>query len=173
MALIGPTEQERLRARFETELDHDVTLLLFVQPPSGLYIPGRDEPQTARETRQLVEELAALSPRLHLAISNPRLEPELAQRYRIERTPALVLQPGVLAERRDGPGPEPAPEPDAPQTGHGLVRFFGLPAGYEFATLVEDIIDLSRGRTRLTDATRQALAQLPAPLHLQVFVTPT
>jgi hypothetical protein len=173
MALIGSTEQERLRARFETELDHDVTLLLFVQPPSGLYIPGRDEPQTGRETQQLVEELAALSPKLHLAIHNPRLEPELAQRYRIERTPALLLRAGRPAERRDGQGPEPARGPEARQAEHGLVRFFGLPAGYEFATLVEDIIDLSRRRTRLTDATRQALAQLPAPLHLQVFVTPT
>ena len=53
------------------------------------------------------------------------------------------------------------------------MRFFGLPSGYEFATVLEDLIDVSRRQTRLSAATRERLATLPAPLHLQVFVTPT
>ena len=53
------------------------------------------------------------------------------------------------------------------------MRFFGLPSGYEFATLLEDLVDVSRRRTRLSEATREALERLPEPLHLQVFVTPT
>ncbi len=53
------------------------------------------------------------------------------------------------------------------------IRFYGIPAGYEFGTLIEDIIDVGRGETGLTDATKAALAELSEPAHIQVFVTPS
>ena len=185
MAFIRPEDQERLRTRFDQELEHDVRLVLFVQPPSGLYLPGREEPQTGRETRALMEELASLSPRLKLEIHNPRAEPDLAAQYGIERSPALVILPG-----EDGASGQPSdlPQPvgaesdagvtqpiqdGAPDSSGGMVRFFGLPSGYEFMTLLEDVVDVSRRATRLSEATRQAVAALPGSLHLQVFVTPT
>ena len=52
-------------------------------------------------------------------------------------------------------------------------RFFGIPAGYEFSTLVEDILDLSKGTTALSEKTRTALEEVDQDLHIQVFVTPT
>ena len=167
MVFIGAADQDKLRARFEQELQDDVRLVLFIQPPSGLYVPGREEPQSGRETQQLLAELAALSPRLHLDVHNPRLEPDLAAQFGIERSPALVLLPTPPdAEVADNGTAEAAPD-------FGLVRFFGLPSGYEFMTLIEDLVDLSRRRTRLSAAGRQAAAALPGPVHLQVFVTPT
>jgi thiol-disulfide isomerase/thioredoxin len=178
MSIIGPAERERLRTILERDLVADVHLLLFVQPPSGLFVPGREEPQTGRQTRLLLEELAGLSPRLHLEVHNPRSEPDLARACGVERSPALLIRPW----------PDGAPATDAPATDAaaanaegaegaapegGVVRFFGLPSGYEFATILEDIADVSRRRTRLADATRERLAGLTEPLHLQVFVTPT
>jgi alkyl hydroperoxide reductase subunit AhpF len=53
------------------------------------------------------------------------------------------------------------------------VRYYGFPGGYEFTTLVEDIIDVSRGEHGLSDKTVAELARLDRPVHLQVFVTPT
>jgi hypothetical protein len=183
----------------------DVRLMLFVQPPSGLYIPGREEPQTGRQTQQLLEEVASLSPKLHLEVHNPRLEPEFAERHAVARTPALILtafpapagEDGTAGDEADAAAPQPestagasdaTPEvnggsgasdasPDAPAESAGFpsgrVRFFGMPSGYEFASLVEDIVDVSQRRTRLSDTTREALAALAGPLHFQVFVTPT
>jgi glutaredoxin-like protein len=55
----------------------------------------------------------------------------------------------------------------------GKVRYFGIPAGYEFSTLIEDILDVSRGTTNLSDTTREILATIDQDLHIQVFVTPT
>jgi hypothetical protein len=190
MAYIGQADQERLKARFEQELDGDVRLLLFLRPPGGLYIPGREEPQTTRQTEQLLREVAALSTKLRLEVHNVRLEPDVAQRYDVKRTPALVLLPA------EGDGPPPTgsdaahgSESDATASncasqtsGSGLhtsavpagrVRFFGMPSGYEFSSLIDDVVDVSRGRTRLSEATREALAALATPLHFQVFVTPT
>ena len=153
MRYIGVADQEKIRTRFENELEGDVRLALFVQPPTGLFIPGREEPQTGRQAQALMEELAELSDKLSLEVHNPQLEPELAQEYSVERSPALVIQGADWAA--------------------GRVRFFGLPSGYEFTTLLEDVVDVSRGRTRLSDATREAVSALTTPVHLQVFVTPT
>ena len=153
MRFIGPLDQEKIRSRFDHELVGKVKLVLFVQPPTGLYIPGREEPQTGRQAQALMQELTELSDKITLEVHNPRSEPEVAQAYGVERSPALIVEP------EDGR--------------KGQVRFFGLPSGYEFSTLLEDIVDVSKGSTRLSESARQAAAALPGPLHLQVFVTPT
>lgn len=177
MRYIGPLDEDKIRSRFERELDGDVRLVVFVQPPSGLFIPGREEPRTGKQTQALVEELAALSDKLHVEVYNPRIEPDVAAAYGVERSPAIVIEPGTArASGSDGSistnDTAGTPAPRTP-SGRGLVRFFGLPSGYEFTTLLDDVVDISRGRTRLSEATRAAVAALPAPLHLQVFVTPT
>ena len=65
------------------------------------------------------------------------------------------------------------PEHDETADGVPNVRFVGLPAGYEFSTLLADLVDLSKGRTDLSDETRDAVRAIDAPVHIQVFVTPT
>src|SRR5215210_3551720 len=102
MRYIGPADQERIRSRFAQELEGDVRLVVFVQPPTGLFIPGREEPQTGRQTQALMEELAELSDRLHVEVHNPRLEPEVAAAYGVERSPAIVIEPGAAREVADG-----------------------------------------------------------------------
>ena len=182
MRYIGPADQERIRARFAQELEGDVRLVVFAEPPTGLYVPGREEPQTGRQTQALMQELAELSDKLHVETHNPRLDTEVASAYGVERSPAVVIEPGTARTvGTAGTGPDGAgegagvetPPVDLVPSGRGLVRFFGLPSGYEFTTLLEDVVDVSRGRTHLSAATRAAAAELPAPLHLQVFVTPT
>jgi hypothetical protein len=192
MPFLSPTDQEKLRTRFEEELDRDVRLILFAEPPTGLYVPGREQSQTGKAATQLLEEVAALSPRLHLEVHNPRIDRELAESYGVERSPAILLLPADGTDTPAAPGGEsqaagpPAPAPPSPAASSdppaesppgpshaGAVRFFGLPSGYEFMTLIEDLVDLSTGSTRLSDATRQAAADIKSPVHLQVFVTPT
>ena len=55
----------------------------------------------------------------------------------------------------------------------GAIRFLGLPAGYEFSTLIADIVDVSTGTVALSEATQTELRGLEQDLHLQVSVTPT
>ncbi|HEX9246577.1 MAG TPA: glutaredoxin, partial [bacterium] len=71
--------------------------------------------------------------------------------YGVDRVPAIV----VLGARDYG------------------IRYYGLPGGYELATLLDIIVDAGRGAADLEAETRAAVAQLPADVHLQVFVTPT
>ena len=49
----------------------------------------------------------------------------------------------------------------------------GIPAGYEFASLLESLEMVAKGDSGLAPATREKLKLLSSPLNLQVFVTPT
>jgi glutaredoxin-like protein len=103
------------------------------------------------ETRQLMEEIAELSDKIRLAEYDFVDDKEPVKKYSIDKIPATVI------EGKEDYG----------------IRFFGIPTGYEFGTLIEDIIMVSKADSGLEPETRQALASLDEPVHLQVFITPT
>jgi alkyl hydroperoxide reductase subunit AhpF len=51
--------------------------------------------------------------------------------------------------------------------------FVGAPLGTELAALVSALIVAGRGQSGLKPKTRQALAALVMPVHVEVFTTPT
>jgi glutaredoxin-like protein len=109
------------------------------------------ECQYCRETRGLLEEVAELSDKLTLEGHDFLLDKAKAEELHVDKIPATVL----LGEGDRG------------------IRFYGIPAGYEFATLLEDIVMVSQGDSGLSPASREKLRGLEGPLHLQVYVTPT
>ena len=54
---------------------------------------------------------------------------------------------------------------DAGDEARGAMRFVGLPAGYEFSTLVADIVGVSSGTVGLSQATQDELRALEQDLH--------
>lgn len=107
--------------------------------------------QYCRETKQLLEEIASLSDQLSLETYNLITDKDKAAEFGVTRAPATVVMNG-----KD----------------YG-IRYYGIPAGYEFGSLIEDIIDVSKGDSGLDPATKTALAEIAEPVHFQVFVTPT
>jgi glutaredoxin-like protein len=55
---------------------------------------------------------------------------------------------------------------------HG-IRFYGIPSGYEYTSLIEAIVDVSKGTTELGPKTRESLRTIGQDVRIQVFVTPT
>ena len=53
------------------------------------------------------------------------------------------------------------------------IRFYGVPMGYEFSSLLDAIVSVSKADSGLGSETRETLQKLTQPLHLMVFVTPT
>jgi alkyl hydroperoxide reductase subunit AhpF len=106
----------------------------------------------SEQVRRLVEELAAIDSRLSVEACNFVLDTERVEALGIARIPAIAV---MGAEKDYG------------------IRLYGLPSGYEFGTLVETILDVSRGDSGLSDPTRAALKDLARPIHVQVFSTPT
>ncbi|HTS67414.1 MAG TPA: hypothetical protein VMO17_00405 [Terriglobia bacterium] len=104
-----------------------------------------------REARQLLEELAQISDKLSLETYNFLIDKDKAAEYAIDKVPATVIR-----NSKD----------------YG-IRFFGLPAGYEFSVLIDGILAASKGDSGLLPESREKLARISQPLHLQVFTTPT
>ena len=107
--------------------------------------------QYGREAKQLLEEVAATSDKLSVEVFNFLIDKEKAAEYGVDKVPATVVRNG-----KD----------------YG-VRFYGLPAGYEFSNLIDAILSVSSGDSGLTEDTREKLKAITQPLHLEVFVTPT
>jgi glutaredoxin-like protein len=156
MSLLQTEIQEATRNKFEAELTRKVQIILFSQEPSRLVLPDRLLGQDClycRETKQLLEEVSALSDKITLTVYDFKADQERATAYRVEKIPAIV----ILPEGGQDAG----------------IRFFGIPSGYEYTSLLETLVDVSRGGTGLSPATKTALAGLAKDVQIQVFVTPT
>ncbi len=145
MPLIGKQDQQVLREEFQN-LVAPVKLVMFTQ---------ETECQYCRETRQIVEELAQLSDKITAEVHDFVTDKEAVEAYKIDKIPAIAIVRG---------GDEPKD--------YG-IRYFGIPSGYEFSSLIEDILMVSQGESGLSQETKQAVAQINEPVHIQVFVTPT
>ena len=53
------------------------------------------------------------------------------------------------------------------------IRFFGVPSGYELGSLVEAIVDASRGETEIPPDVKELVRSIDKKVNIQVFVTPT
>jgi alkyl hydroperoxide reductase subunit AhpF len=113
--------QQQLRDAF-ADLDAPVKLVVFTQGEGGAL-----ECAMCADTRQLAEEVAALSPLLSVEVRDFVQDAEVAEQYGIDKIPAMAIVRGG----------------DEPQD-YG-IRLYGIPSGYEFATLVEDIRMVSAG----------------------------
>jgi glutaredoxin-like protein len=109
------------------------------------------ECEFCKDTIELVEELAQTSPKIKIVALDFSRDKEKAKEFGVDKIPAIAL----VGKR-----------------GYG-IRFYGIPTGYEFASLIEDIVDVSTGRTRLSPQTKEKLQKINKAIHIQVFVTPT
>ena len=109
------------------------------------------ECQYCAETRQLVEEVAALSGQLTAEVYDFVTDKEKAEKLGVDKIPAVA----VIGAEDYG------------------VRFYGIPSGYEFTSLLHAIKLVAAGKPELSEETLQALAEIAEPVHMQVFVTPT
>ena len=148
--IISEQDKAQLKRTFRKDLKANVNLRLFTQKPSPLTIPGRECP-TCLQTQQLMEELSGLSPKLRLETIDFYHQAEAVKEFGVARIPAIIMD----------------------SDGSDRVRFYGMPAGLELATMVEDIKTISRGVSPLTMETRKQLRQVNQPVHIQVFVTPS
>jgi glutaredoxin-like protein len=103
------------------------------------------------DTRELVQELATLNDKISVEVYDFVADAQKAKEYGVDKIPALV----VIGEKDYG------------------VRIYGIPYGYELQTLIEAVINVSKGKTDLSDKTKAILAEVKAPVHIQVFVSLT
>lgn len=118
-----------------------------------VYFTQENECQYCRETHQLMDELKELgNGKLELETYDFVEDKEQVEKYNIDKIPATV----VMDESND----------------YG-IRYYGIPSGYEFSSILEDIQQVAKGEPEVTDDIKAQIAKITRPLRLQVFVTPT
>lgn len=136
-------DREELRKRFEENLVNKVRLIHFTRELDCQY---------CRETKQLLTELSELSDKIQFEVYNFYADTDKVEQFKIDKVPATV----IASEDKD----------------YG-IRYFGIPSGYEFASLLSDIEMVSRGVSGLSQRSIEKIKEIDVPVHIQVFVTPT
>ncbi len=139
--MLTDEEKDILKKKFVALVD-DVEIAVFSQEL---------ECRFCKETRELVLELAAISPKIKVKVYDFVKNGDEDIKYNIKKIPAIA----IIGKKDYG------------------IRYYGVPAGYEFAAFVDDIIDVSRGTTTLVENIKKKLAEIKKPVHIQVFVSPT
>ena len=109
------------------------------------------ECEYCKETRELIDEVASLSDKLSVEVYDFEKDQQAVQENHIDKIPAVA----IIGAKDYG------------------VRLYGIPSGYEFGALIEDIKLVSSGESGLAPGTREMVAKIKDPVHIQVFTTPT
>lgn len=106
---------------------------------------------TCLPARQAVDQIASLSGQITVEEHNVVLDTDEVTTHRIERVPAVA----VVGDRDLG------------------LRFYGVPGGYEMASIVDAVLLAATGDVGLSPESLAAIAVVDRPIDLKVFVTPT
>jgi glutaredoxin-like protein len=139
-----PLLDDNIRAEVKKEfsdLTGNVKLIVFTQEMDCQY---------CNETKALAEEVAELSDKIAVESYDLLVNKDKAAELKIDKAPAIA----VLGEDKD----------------YG-IRFYGIPGGYEFSSLLEAIKLASSGDSGLSPESRKALSSLKKPVHIKVFIT--
>ena len=104
-----------------------------------------------KEIVQLAQEVAATSDKLTAEVYDIAAAPEKAKELNITQAPVVA----IVGQRDYG------------------LRYYGIPSGHEFSTLLYAIQRAGSGTAELDAETMTFLQGLNKPVNLQVFVTPT
>ncbi len=126
------------------------------EPVQILFFGKKEGCDYCDDTLQMAKEITDISEKIHLSVYDIDRDADTAKQYGIDKTP------GVVIAGKDGDT----------IVDYG-VRYSGIPSGHEFSSFIHSIILVSGRDSGLSAQTREILAKLTKPVHLQVFVTPT
>ena len=151
MPLLSPDDAKAVQQQFEEKITRPVKMIVVTSENNCMY---------CNEVKMLAEELAELSPQIAVEVYDLDRDKEIVELYGLDKAPAIV----VVA---DGRGEEP-------DTDYG-IRFYGIPSGYEFMSLLDALTTVGSdgAELQLMPETLEFLKNLDQDVHMQVFITPT
>lgn len=155
MPLLKDRDRQALEQEF-SQMSERVRIVFFTQALGC---------ETCGLTEQILTEIEPLSDKLELVKKNFAIDRDAVAAYGIARIPAFAL---VRLEETTNPSGETG----LVEHDYG-IRFYGVPSGHEFMSLIGAILDVSIGDSQLSPASRALAAHITEPTHIQVFTTPT
>jgi thioredoxin-disulfide reductase len=126
-------------------------LATLVNPVKIVFFTQKNACPGCAAQEELLRDLSALSNKLTLEVYDFVLNGDQAMNYKVDKIPATA----IIGERDYN------------------IRFYGLTAGYEFASLLEAIIMVSSEKSDLDPQLEELVRGIKEPVHMQVMVTLT
>jgi len=143
MGLLPEEHKMHIKEELQQNIKEPVRLVVFTQEM---------ECQFCKETRELAQEVANLVPdKIKVEIYDFVKDTDKAKEYGVDKVPAIA----IIGKEDYG------------------IRYYGIPYGYEFNPFIDNIVNVSKGVTNLSQETKTKLQSLEKPVHIQVFVTLT
>lgn len=144
MALLNEEQRKMVSDYFSKEMKDKVKILFFTQNINCDYCP---------DTEAILKEISELSDKIELEIKNFAIDKEEVEKYGIDKVPATVF---LTAEGKNT-----------------RIKFYGIPSGYEFTSLIETIAMLSKKDSGLSEKAKEVIKKIDKKMDIQVFVTPS
>ncbi|KJE49486.1 MULTISPECIES: thioredoxin family protein [Acidiplasma] len=145
MALIRDEDKKYLMDEFAKKLKNPVDLVVFTS--------NNTDCKYCKETVQLAEEVATLSDKINLVKYVYETDKDLVEKYGVEKYPATIVAPKGVVD--------------------GRIVYYGIPSGYEFGSLIEDLENVSIGDADVSKKAVELISKVDKPITIKVYVTPT
>jgi len=143
MGLLQENDKKEIKKKFDSELEKKVKIVFFSSELDCQY---------CSQIKTLMEEVKELSEgKIEFNEFNFHNDKKEVQKYNVEKQPVLVF----LDENDNDTG----------------IRFFGIPAGYEFTTFLEIVVMISAGKDGLSEKVKEKIEKVDKPLDIKVFIT--
>ena len=146
MAILEEKVKEEVKKIFK-DLKDPINLIVFSRDDT-ITVPGQECP-TCKDNEALIREVAELSDNINIKVYDIVKDKDKVKDYNIDRVPVTIVQ----SSKDFG------------------IRLYGIPAGHEFATLLNAIQIVSKSSSQLSVETIEKLKAISKPVHIQVFVT--
>lgn len=145
MGLLREEDKAQIRNMFSSRMKDPVSIEFFT---------GASRCEYCADTLMILKEVSELDNRITLNVHEmEKAEDKLAfSKFDIDKIPAITISKNGKDFR---------------------FRYFGIPSGYEFSTLLEDIMMVSSDVTDLSQDTISKISNLSDDIFIYVFITPT
>lgn len=147
--LLKEQDVQYIKELFDRDLVDPVELVLFLESEGSDKVTAANS-QYFQYTEEIIKEVSEISDKIKLTVYKDDKEKE--KEYVVKEISALFIQ-GKNVDKN--------------------VVFYGIPSGHEFSSLLEDIVNVSQGTTRLSPASKEIVQNIKVPIEILVFITPT
>jgi len=116
-----------------------------------IYFTQEYECNVCKDTREFVEEFITLSPKIKLKIKDFVKDKELAEKYKVDKVPAII----ILDKDENDLG----------------IKYYGPPAGYEINSFIVTLIEVSGIKDEFSYEIEERIKKIDKDIHIQVFVS--
>ena len=145
MSLIKEEDRKFLSDEFNKYLKDNVDLIVFTSDSADC--------KYCKETIELASEVAEINDKIKITVYNIDKDKEIAEQYGVHKFPTTIV---AKAGEKDG-----------------RIKYSGLPSGYEFGSLIEDLKTVSSGEAEVSSKAIEIISKIDKPITIKVFVTPT